>query len=183
MFLDKDKNILLTGFIILVILSAILYTKDLIGKEIVEETVHDFKIDNTTFAFFLIFPQLFAGFSLYKFKFKSLFRFFRFYHKIFGFVLIGIYLIVSFFCIYFEIPLLNEFPGLRVFSHIVFGLAGYMAILMKIFWVVKKSAYSGTTALLGSIIAITLTGLFISSVLLHPKMHIMPLIIYPFFLK
>ena len=91
------RNVLGIALAILCILLVLLLGRGL-GKD-----VYDFKVDNTEIAFLLIFPQLFVGLSLYRFKFILYFKFFQPYHRIFGYVLIGIYLIVSFLvstCIY-----------------------------------------------------------------------------------
>ncbi|VVB86605.1 Uncharacterised protein [uncultured archaeon] len=159
---QNRKNVMGAGLAILGILFALLVM-------LTDKNLMNLKIDATGFVFLLMFPQLFAGFSIYRGKFISYFKFIRLYHRVFGYALIGTYIVVSFFCIYVYVPLyapsLSTMPDPRVISHMYLGMLGYIAFSMKLFWVVKKKAYSSTTAMLGAIFAVILTGMFITGVL------------------
>ncbi len=157
MILTNRRDIIGAGFAILFILFILIFRED--------AEIYDVKIDATKLAFLLIFPQLFAGVSIFRAKFISYFNLFRMYHRVFGYVIIGIFIVISIFCIYVNVPLLKGFPNFKIMSHMIFGILGFGIFYLKLYWV-KKSPYTYPTATLGIIFAMIFTGLFITGVYL-----------------
>lgn len=87
------------------------------------------------------------------------------YHRVFGYVIIGTFIVISIFCIYVNVPLLKGFPNFKIMSHMSFGIFGFGIFYLKLYWV-KKSPYTYPTAILGIIFAMIITGLFITGVYL-----------------
>ena len=154
--ITNRRDVIIAGFATLSILFMLILN--------VDTELYDVKIDTTKIAFFLIFPQLFAGFSIYRAKFISYFNLFRMYHRVFGYVLIGIFIIISTFCIFVNVPCLEGFPNFIILSHMVLGILGFGIFALKLYWV-RKSPYSYPTVTLGIIFAAIFTGLFITGVL------------------
>ncbi len=149
------RYIIGAGFVILSILIMIILRYD--------TEIYDIKKDMTKIAFLLIFPQLFAGYSIHQAKFISFFNFFRTNHRVFGYVLVGIYIIVASFCIFTNVPLLKDFLNLTINFHMIFGILGFGILSLKLYSV-EKSPYTKQTAILGTIMAVIFTGLFITGV-------------------
>lgn len=157
MILTSRRDIIGAGFVILLILFMIILRYDI--------EIYDIKKDMTKIAFLFIFPQLFAGYSIHQTKFISFFNLFRTYHRVFGYMLIGIFILISSFCIYVNVPLLRNFPNLTIISHMIFGILGFGVFSLKLYWA-NKSPYTFPTALLGITFAIIFAGLFITGVYL-----------------
>lgn len=155
MILTNRRYIIGTGFAILFILLMLILT--------VDRELYDIKKDVTKIAFLLIFPQLFAGLSIHRAIFVSYFNSFQIYHRIFGYVLIGIIIVISTICIFVNVPLLRGFPNLIIISHMIFGILGFGIFSLKLFWV-NKSPYTYQTAILGISLAAIFVGLFITGV-------------------
>ena len=156
MILTTRRDVIIAGSAILFILFMLILRED--------TEIYDIKIDMTKIAYLLIFPQLFAGFSIYRAKFVSYFNSFRTYHRVFGYTLIGIFIVISAICIHVNVPLLKGFPNFKIMSHMIFGILGFGIFPLKIYRV-KKSPYTYPTAILGIIFAAVFTGLFVTGVL------------------
>lgn len=157
MILTNRRYVIGAGFAILFILFILIFRED--------AEIYDVKVDATKIAFLFVFPQLFVGFSIFRAKFISYFDLFRMYHRVFGYVIIGIFIVISIFCIYVNVPLLEGFPNFKIMSHMIFGILGFGIFSLKLYCV-KKSPYTYPTAILGVILATIITGLFITGVYL-----------------
>jgi hypothetical protein len=155
MILTNRRYVIGTGFTILFILFILILIKDTV--------LYDIKTDTTKTAFLLIFPQLFAGLSIYSAKFVSYFNLFRTYHRVFGYTLVGIFIVISIICISVNVPLLAGFPNYKVISHMSFGILGFIIFPLKLYWV-RNNPYTSPTAKLGIISAAIFTGLFVTGV-------------------
>lgn len=156
MILTNRRDVIIVGLAILSILFMLVLIE--------EKEIYDLKVDMTKIAYFLIFPQLFAGLSIHRAKFISYFNLFRTYHRVFGYTLIGIFVVISAICIFVNVPLLKVFPNFTIMSHMIFGILGFGIFSLKLYWV-KKSPYTYPTAILGITFAAIFTGLFITGVL------------------
>jgi hypothetical protein len=83
--LTNRRDVIVAGGAILSILLLLILRED--------AELYDIKVDTTKIAFFFIIPQLFAGLSIHRAKFVSYFNLFRTYHRIFGYVIIGAFLL------------------------------------------------------------------------------------------
>ena len=149
----RDQRV--TSFAILSILFLLIF------RETTE--IYDVKVDMTKIAYSLIFPQLFAGLSIHRAKFVSFFNLFRIYHRIFGYMLIGVFIVISIFCIFVNVPLLEGFPNFKIISHMIFGILGFGIISLKLYWAIANP-YTYPTAILGISLAVIFTGLFITGI-------------------
>lgn len=155
MILTNRRDIIGSGIVILFILFMLILIED--------TELYDIKKDMTKIAFLLIFPQLFAGYSIHNAKFISYFNLFRIYHRVFGYILIGIFIIISAICIYVNIPLLVGFPNFIIIYHMIFGILGFGIFPLKLYWAIK-SPYIYSTMMLGITFVAIITGIFITGV-------------------
>ncbi len=155
MMLTNRRDIIGAGLLILSILFLIILRYD--------TEIYDIKKDVTKVVFLLVFPQLFAGYSIHRAKLISFFNLFRMYHRVFGYALVGIFIIISSFCIYVNVPLLKGFTNITINFHMIFGILGFGILSLKLYSV-EKSPYTLQTAILGIIMAVIFTGLFITGV-------------------
>jgi hypothetical protein len=154
--LTNRRDVIVAGGAILSILLLLILRED--------AELYDIKVDTTKIAFFFIFPQLFAGLSIHRAKFVSYFNLLRTYHRVFGYMIIGAFLVISSFCIFVNVPMLKGL-NVAIISHMIFGILGLGVFPLKLYWV-GKSPYTYPTALLGIIFAMIFTGLFVTGVLL-----------------
>ena len=154
--LTNRRDIIVAGCAILSIFIILILRKD--------TELYDIKVDITKMVFFFIFPQLFAGLSIHRAKFVSYFNVLRSYHRIFGYMIVGVFLVISSFCIFVNVPVL-KYLNATIVSHMIFGILGFVIFPLKLYWV-NKSPYTYQTAILGIVIAIIFAGLFITGVIL-----------------
>ncbi|HEY9246190.1 MAG TPA: hypothetical protein VIO11_05010 [Candidatus Methanoperedens sp.] len=154
--LTNRRDVIVAGGAILSILLIIILRED--------AELYDIKVDATKIAFFFIFPQLFAGLSIHRAIFVSYFNLLRTYHRVFGYTIIGAFLVISSFCIFVNVPMLKGL-NVAIISHMIFGILGFCVFPLKLYWV-GKSPYTHPTAILGIIFATIFTGLFVTGVLL-----------------
>lgn len=147
-----------TGIAMLILLAAALYGESLTG----------FKLSATLIVFMLVLVQVIAGVVVYRHALGRHFRSVKTYHRVAGYVIIGIYIAVSTFCILLLVPSVGKYADLRVMLHMALGTAGYVAFPLKLFWVKRKNGYSRTTVLLGIIFATIVSGIFATTVLRFP---------------
>ena len=153
--LTSRRDQMVTSFAILSILFLLIFREN--------TEIYDVKVDMTKIAYSLIFPQLFTGLSIHRAKFVSFFNLFRIYHRIFGYMLIGVFIVISIFCIFVNVPLLEGFPNFKIISHMIFGILGFGIISLKLYWAIANP-YTYPTAILGISLGVIFTGLFITGI-------------------
>jgi hypothetical protein len=154
--LTNRRDVIVVGGAILSILLILILKWD--------TELYDIKVDTTKVVFFFIFPQLFAGLSIHRAKFVSYFNLLRTYHRVFGYMIIGAFLVISSFCIFVNVPMLRNL-NVAIISHMIFGILGLVIFPLKLYWI-NKSPYTYQTAVLGIIFAAIFAGLFVTGVLL-----------------